>query len=236
MSAVSFEAFGDLAASNLSHTEKAGRYAFQAEAESAVVDDIAAKLWLSPADSLLDIGCGTGNLLIPLSFRVRSAAGVDHEKVIGVLQRRHPEIKTHAGNFLSVSIAGKFDKILIYSVLHYLTDEFEVCRFLRKALKLLRPGGRLLAGDIPNADRKRRFMESDFGRAFNEKWAAQGNGGNEFFEAINADKKMVEFNDEMIKRTINRLGLRACDYSIRTQPVNLPFGHTREDILIVKHR
>lgn len=250
MSEVSFEAFGDLAASDLPDTMKAGRHGFQAKAEQAIVDDIAGKLQLKPTDSLLDIGCGIGNITIPLVGMVRSVTVVDHDRVIDTLLSKpiplsstHPRerLRAYCGDFLHHSIGAtliaegrSFDKILIYSVIHYLANEGEVLRFLQTAYLLLHPGGKLLVGDIPNADRKKRFEESPFGRAFSKAWAKRENGGNEFFDTINADENRVIFDAAVIRRLMKKLGLRDKDYSILSQPPDLPFGYTREDILITE--
>ena len=237
MSAVSFEAFGALAASDFPDTVKAGRHVFQAEAEGRIAYNIASRLELSKDDDLLDIGCGTGAITIPLVSQVKNLDVIDHAKVVEALLARAPEtdaIYPYMGDFLSFRVPRYFDKVLIYSVVHYLTDEAEVLEFLRKAYGLLRPGGKMLVGDIPNVDRKRRFESSQFGAAFSKAWASRENGGNEFFDAIEADENRVAFDDAMIRRLIKDLGLRGRDYRVMAQPSAMPFGHTREDILITR--
>ena len=187
--------------------------------------------------TLLDIGCGTGNITLSLIDIAGYVTVIDHPTVVSALLERCGGGRTivgYSGDFLSRYIGPTFDKILAYSVVHYLAGEDEVLAFLRKAYGLLRPSGKMLVGDIPNADRKRRFEESQFGAAFAKAWKARANGSNEFFDAINADENRVEFDDGMIRRLMKGLGLRSKDYKVLPQPSTMPFGYTREDILITK--
>lgn len=230
MSRISFEAFGELGAGDQPDTVKAGRYAFQEESEARIVDDVVAKLKLRPTDDLLEIGCGTGNLLIPLAEHVHSVTGIDHENLVTALYRRFDKVRLHAGNFLDLEVWETFDKILVYSVLHYLSDEDEVRTFIDKALGLLRPDGRMLLGDIPNADLRRRFEESDEGRRFNAEWAEKVKGK----AAGIADPERVEFDDGLVITLLASLRLKGFDAFLLPQEGYLSFGHTREDILVVK--
>src|SRR5262245_47530517 len=88
MSRASYEYFGRLAEASLPPSQVAGRYPTQVEAERLVPIDVARKLDLKPTDKLLDIGCGPGTNLIPLSFLVESAMGIDHPALIRALSSR----------------------------------------------------------------------------------------------------------------------------------------------------
>ena len=68
---ISFENYKKLASSDeLSWTQRSGRYEIQSQSEKLIIFDIVSKLNLCPSDCLLEVGCATGNLLLPLSFLV----------------------------------------------------------------------------------------------------------------------------------------------------------------------
>jgi len=223
-------------------TEMSGRYRGQAFAERLIVPDVISKLDIQPEDQLLDIGCGVGLLLLPLSFLVEGSVGIDHPDVIEVVRRRAggDEIELVGANFLDVELSPRrFDKILIYGVVQYLETEEELLAFLAKAVNLLSPGGRMLIGDIPNADRKSRFLDSDFGKAFTREWAKNsGNapsGGSASIEMFPPDP-IVEFTDELVCRLLLFVRQMGLDAFVMPQPPELPFGFTREDMVIVAPR
>lgn len=233
MSRISFENYGRLAKTNNQHTVIAGRYGVQRGAERRIPLDVAQKLVLQAEDRLLEIGCGTGNLLIPLSFMVGEATGVDHEMVIKRLGQRFnlSEISGITGNFLDLTLSDKFDAILIYSVLHNLSSADEVFLFLEKALDRLAPHGRMLIGDIPNEDRKKAFLDSPEGKSFQKDWNKQKDNDDELLN-LPADPDTFSFNNKWVGKIIEFFENNGCNATVLRQPVDLPFGHTREDILV----
>ena len=234
-----FENYARRAEAPLSFTARSGRYRCQQDGEKRAIVDIAAKLVLDPSDDLLDIGCGAGNLTIPLSFLVRSTTGIDHPRIIEVLRRRLTDqtLTLIGGNFLEVEVPGRFQKIVSYGVVSCLQDAAEVTRFVEKAASLLAPGGRLLVGDIPNADKKRRFAESPAGRRFEAEWAAIMADPDNVREVEWARQNLapagatVTFDDELVLSLMRRFRNDGLDVYCLPQPPDLAFGHTREDLL-----
>lgn len=143
-----FEAYGLLAERLDSPTLIAGRHLFQAEAEDKIVDDIVIKLKLEDQHSLLDIGCGVGVLLTPLAKHVKRAVGVDHSAMTERYQQMGvPEnVQLAAGGWPELEMSGQFDRILVYSVLHYLRGEMAAKFFIEACLSCLAPGGGNTAG------------------------------------------------------------------------------------------
>jgi SAM-dependent methyltransferase len=239
MGTISFNNYARLADSNLTPTEIAGRYAIQEEAERRIPADVAGKLDLQVSDSLLEVGCGIGKILLPLSDQVTTAAGIDHPTVLRKLKERAPEqpIKPIGGNFLDLDVHACFDKVLVYSVLHCLTNVAEAELFAAKALSLVRPGGRLLLGDIPNRDLKARFLASAKGAAFQKEWqAALESSGRQSraMPALDDDPHTASFGDREVLALLAWFRGEGHEAYVLPQPPDLPFGHTREDILIMR--
>ncbi|MGB0383336.1 MAG: class I SAM-dependent methyltransferase [Ardenticatenaceae bacterium] len=236
MSRVSFDNYGQMAQQGVSWTESSGRYSIQEANEKNIILDVVQKLKLSSKDELLEIGCGPGNLLIPLSFLVKSATGIDHPEILSRLSSRFDDnsIQKIPGNFLDINLSRTFDKILIYSVLHILSDEQEVMSFIQKAINLLNPGGILLLGDIANIDAKKRFLSTQYGKEFEQQWNEMMTGHFAAWHHLERDPKTVTFNDKLLMKILSDFRQQGLHTYVAPQPNNLPFGFTREDVIIMK--
>lgn len=210
-------------------TLAAGRYEFQAEAERLIASDVIAKLRPLPDSHFLEIGCGPGLLLSAIEPLVAESVGIDSEDQIA-LARDHTSGRLIVGDFSSIALDETFDRILIYSVIHCLADFTTVQRFLDKAAALLLSGGRLLVGDIPNSDTKAAYIASDVGSRMNAEWVTRvsdtprprGSGG------------IGAFNSDQIFRLMANFRQRGFLTYLLPQNPNLPFGNTREDLLIIR--
>ncbi len=245
MSRVSFENYGLKAKQLNNYTVISGRYSFQEKAENKILPDIIKKLNVDTSDNCLDIGCGVGNILIPMSFFVKSITGIDHELCIEKLNERLSDLKNInliPGNFLDLMLSDYFDKIVVYSVLHYLKSKDEVYEFMFKAVSLLSSDGKILFGDIPNESRKDRFLMSPQGKHIESGWNAKiecnaketDESSNLLLNDLPTDMKLVKFNDHFVSSIIARMRMNGYHAYVLPQPPELPFGYTREDILIEK--
>ena len=149
MSSVSFNNFGYVASKEVDNTILASRYGHQKNQEKMIVLDVIEKLELNPLDQVLDIGSGPDLLTLPLSYIARTVTAVDHEQVLKKINKQQDNnIILKAGNFLELDLSEKFNKIVTYSVLHYLQSENEVLEFVKKAISLLHKDGILMIGDV----------------------------------------------------------------------------------------
>jgi SAM-dependent methyltransferase len=241
------KSFSDRAEAQRSASERAGRLPNSEADEEHIWADILAKLPMRQGENGLDIGCGCGTIALYMIEQAKRLGGsltmVDFAKPIELLRDMLP-VPTPAGITLLGGAfpeltppTGPFDFILMYSVMHYM-DDFD--RTMDAAVGLLRPGGRLLVGDIPNLSRKGRFLASDFGRAFDASYKSVPVESlpvyRDHHELVD---KLVAGNappltDAWLLRQVGRFRDAGFDAFILPQPPQLPFCFTREDLLIVR--
>lgn len=248
MGKISFENFGIAASKGNDNTISASRYYMQKDEEKLILGDVISKLEITSEDELMDVGSNTGNLTIPLSFFVNNITAVDHAECLEKLNSRFPNLDNIClipGDFMEVDIKKTFNKILIYSVLHYLEDENETIDFIVKAASLLKAGGRLLLGDLPNIDKERRFLNSDFGKKYQEEWiskrkliqkklAGDAECIGDLLKDSVKDARYVQFNDALILKIIGIFRNKGYHVYLFPQAQGLPFSNEREDIVIEK--
>jgi ubiquinone/menaquinone biosynthesis C-methylase UbiE len=98
---------------------------------------------LSPASSVLDVGCGTGNYLSALSGIVGCDCwGVDSsEAMLAEAQSQLTQAHLFCASAERMKLpADQFDLVFAVDVVHHLGDRGQV---LRECLRVLRPGGNL---------------------------------------------------------------------------------------------
>ncbi|MDD5618376.1 MAG: class I SAM-dependent methyltransferase [Candidatus Omnitrophica bacterium] len=244
MGRIAFENFGIAAERADNFTIAASRYLQQEKEEKYIVWDIINKLNITTHDDCLDIGCGTGNILIPLSSFTNTITGIDHFKCLKRLKERidkNQNIRLIPGNFLDLNISRKFDKIIIYSVIQYLANKKEVLKFVNKAMHLLKPKGKLLVGDLPNISKEKRFLNSKKGKAIYCQWKSKRakirrkvkiESIGDVLKGVARDKEYVNLDDNLALSILSRARKNYFDAYILPQSSKLPFGYFREDILI----
>ncbi|MEW6772648.1 MAG: class I SAM-dependent methyltransferase [Bacteroidota bacterium] len=236
---LTFEDFQYLAQKkNLSLPEKIGfPTSYREGYYDVILKDILSKLPLDKFEKkvVLDIGCGCDVLthqLIALCKKQKHTLLLnDSQEMLDNLPKdNYP--KYIAGKFplehpILKRYKGKVDFILCYSVLFYVFANDNIYQFIHEAIDLLKPGGKMLVGDIPNFDKRNRFLQSAEGKAFlkNQK-NIKGSTAHE-----NLNQKM---DDSIIFSIMMRLRKFGCETYLLPQNPDLPMSNRREDILIVK--
>ena len=226
--------------SKLSKWEKIGfPDSYRQEIEGLIFSDIARKLNLNQTTSILDIGCGCSDLvdhIIKFSKQEqKELVLIDSEEMLSNIDSKliSEEIKTIAGCFPEKEVLvnleeNYFDAIIVYSVLQYAFINQSIFHFIHSCIKLLKPGGRLLLGDIPNYQCRERFLVSHHGQEFLSKSTDLN-----LSVDLNHDNE-ERIDDSVIMSILFRFRQFGCETYLLPQPAELPFSNRREDILIVK--
>lgn len=123
---------------------------YSEEAVRRTHEDIFCKLAPKPAHAVLDVGCGVGYFEKFFSGRVGTLIGADVSvRMIESAKKLNP-----GGTFV-VAFGDRlpfgnttFDRIFSYGVTQYLPDEKTALAMLDEMRRLLKPGGRIMLGDI----------------------------------------------------------------------------------------
>ena len=224
---------------DLSDTERVGRYAQQQQDETYIFDDILNKLpALSRNGSLIiDIGCGCSapvkRLITNAEHYQQQLVLVDSEEMLARLPEQD-NIEKEACQFPNTSLIEKYqgqaDVVIVYSVFHCVYLQSDFISFVDSLVQLLAPGGNLLLADLPNATKKKRFLSSEQGQKFHQQWS-----GNSDIPEVNWNKfEAGSLDDSLILMLMLRYRQMGFETYLLPQKSNLPFSNTREDLLVKK--
>lgn len=120
--------------------------AFAESGERDLAERVIDGLPLAPDWQVLEIGCGIGRLLRPLSRRVARAVGVDLSQEMIELARDYcvgrPNIELHrTDGSLDFLPDHRFDFVFSHIVFQHLPRKAYAQRYLREAARVLKPGG-----------------------------------------------------------------------------------------------
>lgn len=120
--------------------------AFAASGERDLSEQVLDGLEVLPSWRVLEIGCGIGRLLRPLSKRVARAVGVDVSEEMVRRGREYcadrPNVVLHrTDGSLPFLAGGEFDFVFSHIVFQHLPRKSYAEKYLREAHRVLKPGG-----------------------------------------------------------------------------------------------
>lgn len=145
-----------------------GREHYSEEWFQQTANRIDEALNLQPRDRVLEVGCGCAVIMKHLLPRVAEFVGVDlSEGVLEIARRSLPGVAFHHASAAKLPFPdASFDKYFSYQSFH-LFDTMDVGRAaIEEIRRVLRPGGRALIGQVPNADREEEYQQIRKSRSF----------------------------------------------------------------------
>ena len=228
---------------NLSRYEKIGfPKEYRQGKEEAILLDIMQKVPLlkdAKKINILDIGPGCSDLpnyITDLCKKNKNTLTWCDSSEMLVNLPNEKFITKIAGPFPETFAALKktnpcgFDVIICYSVFHYIAFEFNIFDFLDKSIFLLKDGGQMIIGDIPNFSKRRRFFASKNGVKFHQDFMKTE-------ELPNLEYNMVQektIDESMLDAMIARARFNGCDAYLMPQNSKLPMSNRRDDLIIRK--
>jgi SAM-dependent methyltransferase len=224
----------------LSNWEKIGfPDSYRKNIEGEIFLDISNKVNLKANNiNVLDIGCGCSELVDIFITNSKTYEQqlylVDSEEMLKNINKNGIPSNVHflPGYFPNIDFLENkksfFDVIIVYSVIQYVFLEQSIYNFIHQCLILLKNGGLLLIGDIPNFSSRERFLESNEGKDFFKNIIEQKS--NLKFEHSNSER----IDDAIIISLLSRFRSFGCETYLLPQAKELPFSNRREDILIIK--
>lgn len=192
---------------------------------SNIQSDIIKKMNFEKQDIVLDIGCANALFDISISPIVKIVVGLDFSK--NMLSRakrninKYNKIMLVLGDLEHLPFAGnKFDKILCYSVIHYLNNIDEVKKMILEMKKVGKHRSIAFIGDIPDQNQKQKYIDGIFKLNLPDDVKKQ---------IFLRNKKSVWYNPKDLLNIISNMSV---DGKILRQSDKLPFSTYRYDLLI----
>ena len=183
------------------------------------------QLEINENDHVLDVCCGNGVITKELANHCEHVTGVDLSPVqIENARETVPENVTLIegdGLELSSLVPGQFDKALCYFSFQYFDTYRKGKQAIAEMAKVLKPGGKIFLGDVPDYDKRKAFYQT---------WDALLK--NKIDRLLDRDAMGKFWQVEELDRICQESGLRG---QYMKQPEGMLYSHYRFDYLITKN-
>ena len=209
-----------------------------------IIEDVLSKIPVTKNDVVLDVGCGTGVITIPLSKHCQHIHALDSgAKVLEKARARCKEehvanITYYLGSALDLPFEeNSFNHVLMYGVIHLFENEEQVNRAVAQLVRVCKPGGRILIAEIPDQKSRQEFEQrqktpremellndfnanrAEYDRLFKEHISNFPSAAPLAFDCA----KLVAYGETI-----------GCQGSVVKQDIRQPFSLTRRDVVLIK--
>lgn len=132
-------------------------YAEEEAFYSAILVEVSAE----PPRTLLELGCGGGNMASHYKRRFAATLTDLSEEMLALSRRINPECEHVQGDMRTLRLGRTFDAVFVHDAVSYLTTEQDVQQAIETAFVHLRPGG--VAIFVPDAVRETFAPATDHG-------------------------------------------------------------------------
>jgi len=240
---LSFEEFQEMAKDDsLSLNEKIGApNSYRNDTESIILEDISSKIKSLNGHNkqILDIGSGCSKLTQLLIEKIKTNNNtlilcdsqemlelIDDDQSISKISGKFPYNLPNFSNY-----KNSLDGIITYSVLAHVILEDSIYNFIDSALELLKPGGELLIGDLPNISKRERFFKSERGIKCHQEFTQS----NSIPETSSGTLQKNKIDDSIIFGILQRYRNFGFESYLLPQDSRLVMSSRRDDILIIKN-
>lgn len=204
----------------------------------AEFDRLAAVLgdWLGLCghERVLDVGCASGTLTNRWAERARHVVGVDFSRALAAAaQARHGGA---ARQFAAAEAAalpfatGAFDAVVCFNVLLSLPDHDYAQRAIGELLRVLRPGGTLLLGSLPDARCQQRFFDVLLAEA--PWWRRAGSRAKSWLLPQRERRTQILWFD--LPALVQQFAARGCTVAVHDDPPFTNYRHYRKTLVVQK--
>lgn len=239
------EFFNELAAKGLKSNARMISLNFGVYRKTFV--DIDRKLKFGSADVVLDLGGGTGQLAGLVALKSGNVVLADGaEEALNIARRDLKERENIEYQRLDLTkfplpfADNFFDKIICYSVVHYLSDHKQFLNLVKELLRITKSHGKILIGDIPLSDKGRDYLDKRKENPFQDflgsaKYFFKKNSTNLLYKLKDINSTQVHglsYDRKTLEHLLSQIKLAR--FAIVPQDSTLPFANSREDVIISK--
>jgi len=237
--------FNELAAKTGSHLNSGRMFSLHRSIEKKIFKDIQRKVHFSKTDKVLDLGGGCGNI-------TKYLAQVCHTVVLADMAIAALTVaKKNMKNYQNVSYdqvdmrvplpyeSDTFDHVVCYSVIHYLPTMDDVKHLFLELLRIVKPGGSILIGDIPLSEKydaylseRKKYPVKNF--IMNQKYYLNKGILHALYKKKGVNPKQISgmsFSRQGIEDMLKTIP--SIRYAMFVQSKGLSCANSREDLVII---